>query len=194
MRLIINLLLIVVCGILGYLLFDSIREPIAFNAEKDKRKTAVENRLKQIRQAQEMYRGVTGEFAPTFDTLNEVLQTGRFALVSVFGDPDDPNFTGEIRYDTTFVAASDSVKTVGINLDSLRYIPYTNSEVFDIQADTMTYQSTLVHVVEVGTRYNKFMGPYADERFARYDDSYDPTKIIKFGDMNKPNLAGNWEN
>lgn len=192
MRLIINLILIALVAVLAWVLYESIREPIAFKAEKDKREAAVQNKLTEIRTAQEMYRDITGEFAPNFDTLAEVLTTGKFALVSVFGDPDDPNFDGVIRYDTTYSAAIDSVQAMGMSLDSLRYIPYTANDVFDIKADTMTYQSTLVHVVEVGTRLKNFMGDFSDPRFSRYDNSYDPNEPVKFGDMNKPTLAGSW--
>ncbi len=192
MKVVINLVLIAIIAVLSYLLIDSIREPIAFKAEKDKRENAVEAKLSLIRQVQEMYRGVTDEFAPNFDTLQQVLETDSFSLVSVYGDPDDPNFTGEIQYDTSYIMAADSIRSLGINLDSLRYVPYSNGETFDIAADTVTYQSTLVHVVEVGTKINKFMGKYADPRYAKYDDSYDPNKVIKFGDMNKPSLSGNW--
>lgn len=193
MRLIINLLLIALIGVLVYVLVDSIREPINFKAEKDRRKDAVVDKLMEIRQAQEMYRGITGEFAHSFDTLKQVLTEGQFELVSVTGDADDPNFKGKIQYSSTFVAAIDSVRTLGMNLDALSTIPLSNGQKFDIKADTLTYQSTLVNVVEVGTSYKTFMGEYGDPRFARYDNSYDPNKYIKFGDMNKPNLSGNWE-
>ena len=71
-------------------------------------------------------------------------------------------------------------------------MPYTTGDVYTIAADTLTYQSTLVNVVEVSTRWKNFMGEYANPRFMKYDNSYDPNKTIKFGDMNAPNLAGNW--
>ncbi|NNE27785.1 MAG: hypothetical protein HKN09_13145 [Saprospiraceae bacterium] len=57
----------------------------------------------------------------------------------------------------------------------------------------MTYQSTLVSVVEVGTRWKEFMGEYGSIRYAKYDNSYDPNRMLKFGDMSAPNLTGNWE-
>ena len=62
-----------------------------------------------------------------------------------------------------------------------------------MQADTLTYQSTNVPVVEVGVRREVFMGPYKDPRFARYDADYNPNSVLKFGNMNAPNLSGNWE-
>ncbi len=195
MRLIINLVLILLVALLAYILIDSIREPIAFKAEKEKRENAVIDRLMQIRQAQEMYRGVTGGFAPNFDTLQEVLTKGRFAIISVMGDPDDPGNAEAVTYDTTYRSAIDSVRVLGMDLAKLRYVPFTSPQKqFDIAADTMTYQKTLVSVVEVGTKRANYMGDYASPRFAKYDNSYNPNGTIKFGDMNAPKLSGNWEN
>jgi hypothetical protein len=194
MRIIINLVLALIVLGLIWVLISSIREPIAFKAEKEKRERAVVDKLMKIRTAQEAFRNIKGEFAPTFDSLSLVLENDSFAIVSVIGDPDDPNFTGEIVYDTTYVPARDSMRnSLGSNLDSLRFVPYGAGATFDIQADTISYQSTNVPVVEVGVRRKVFMGPYADPRFARYDNGYDPNSIVKFGNMNAPNLSGNWE-
>ena len=194
MRLIINLILLLIVAALVYLLVQSIREPIAFKSEKDKRENAVIDKLIEVRKAQELYRSVTGgAFASSWDDLKQKLSTGQIPYVKVIGDPDDPNFTGVVTYDTSYASAADSVRSLGWNLDSLRYIPYGNGKEFDIKADTLSYQKTMVNVVEVGARRSAFMGEYADARFKRYDPRYDPNSIIKFGDMNKPNLSGNWE-
>ncbi len=189
-----NLLLVALIILLVYLLIASIREPIAFQREKAKRELAVIEKLIEIRQAQELFRGVKGGFAPSFDSLVKVLTRDSFRIVKVIGDPDDPNFTGEITYDTTYIPAIDSVRALGLNLDSLKYVPYTHGDTFQIAADTLTYQKTLVNVVEVGVSRRKFMGKWGSKKYAKYDNSYDPDKVIKFGDLNKPTLAGNWEN
>lgn len=197
MRLAINIILLLVAAGLAYLLYQGIQEPIAFNAEKESRQAVVVEKLEQIRDAQEMYRGITGSFAPNFDTLVDVLTNGKFALISVEGDPDDPNFTGEITYDTTFVAARDSVASAGIDLAQLPFVPSFSDtqtgQTFQIAADIIEYQATDVPVVEVGTRWSSFMGKYASVRFNKYDQKYNPNGMIKFGDLNKPNLSGNWE-
>ncbi|MCI5082682.1 MAG: hypothetical protein MRY78_13370 [Saprospiraceae bacterium] len=193
MRLVINLILALAAAGLVYVLISTIQEPIAFKAVKEKREQAVVDKLMTIRTAQEAFRSIKGGFAPSFDSLSKVLSSDSFAIVKIIGDPDDPNFTGEITYDTAYSPALDSMRALGINLDSLRYVPYTKGGTFDIQADTITYQSTTVPVVEVGVRRKAFMGKYGDKRFARYDAKYNPNSPIKFGDMNTPNLAGNWE-
>ncbi len=193
MRIAVNLVLVLIILGLAYVLYQSIREPIAFNAERTKREQAVVDKLRTIRTAQEFYRDITGEFAPDFDTLSYVLQYDSFAIIKVIGDPDDPDFTGEITYDTTYRPAYDTVLALNINLDSLAYVPFGSGARFEITADTTTYQGTNVNVVEVGTRRATFMGRYADPRFARYDQDYNPQSVLKFGDLNSPKLAGNWE-
>jgi len=193
MRIAVNLVLVLVILGLAYVLYQSIREPIAFNSERTKREQAVVDKLRTIRTAQEFYRDITGEFASDFDTLAYVLRYDSFSIIKVIGDPDDPSFTGEITYDTTYRPAYDTVLALNMNLDSLAYVPFGGGTRFDIMADTTTYQGTNVNVVEVGTRRATFMGPYADPRFARYDQDYNPQSVLKFGDLNSPKLAGNWE-
>ncbi len=194
MRLAINLVLLAIAGVFAWLLVSGIREPIQFVNEKNRREDAVVKKLAEVRTAQELYRSIKGVFAGDFDTLAMVLKTDSFKIVKVLGDPDDPNFTGQITYETYYSPAIDSVQALGINLDSLRYVPYGKGAAFEIQADTITYQKAKVEVCEVGVKRKVFMGSYADAKFARYDKNYDPEKPIKFGNMNAPNLSGNWEN
>ena len=194
MRTIISILLVlVICG-LAYVLVDSIREPIIFKNEKEKRDTRVENRLKEIRNSQEMYRSIKGEFAKNFDDLTSVLKNDDFSITSIIGNPDDPGFDlNNLKYDTIFKPAIDSVRSLSINLDSLRYVPYGAGAKFNMTADTITYQKTLTHVLECGVSRAKYMGKYADDFYKQYDDRYFPNEIIKFGDLSNPTLAGNWE-
>jgi len=193
MRIVINIVLLLATVGLAYLLYSSIQEPILFKKERTRREDAVTARLVQIRTAQEAYRDITGRYAPNFDTLKEVLSTGKFKIVSVIGDPDDPNFTGKITYDTIFRPALDSIKALGIDLDGIRYIPFSDKkDMFEMQADALTYQGTLVQVVECKAQRTTFMGKF-DASYAKYDKAYDPMSYLKFGNMTQPNLSGNWE-
>ena len=194
MRLISNLIVVAIIAALIYVLVDSIREPIAFKAEKDKREAAVVDRLMDLRRGQEIYRTITGgEFASNWNDFKNVLKTGKIPYIKVIGDPDDPDFVGNVTYDTTYSSAADSIKSLGWDLNEMVLIPFGNGKMFDVQADTISYQKTIVNVVEVGTKRSAFMGKYADIKYKRYDARYDPKSIIKFGDMNKPNTSGNWE-
>ncbi len=194
MRLVINILLTLLILFLGYLLYNSIKEPIAFKAEKDNRSDAVKNRLMDIRTSQELYRDITGEFAPSFDTLKEVLVRDSFKLENIQADPEFPDDPDKFITEVTYLSALDSINKLQINLDSLRFVPFAKAGTeFNIEADTLTYQKTIVNVLQVSTRWKDFMGEFGSEKFAKYDNSYKPNSLFKFGDMSKPNLGGNWE-
>ena len=193
MRKLFSLAFLVLAFFLGYLLYRSIEEPITFADERVVRQDAVAEQLMVIRSAQEMYRDITGMFAPNFDTLKQVLRNEDFMEVRIVGDPDDPDFDPTTAYDTIYKPAIDSINRLGIDLDRLEYVPFTEDKTFDIAADTIDYQSTKVPVVQVGIPYKEFMGRFADSRYQRYDQRYNPDAPIKFGDLSKPSLAGNWE-
>ncbi len=191
MRLVLNIILILAIIGLAYLLYYNVKEPIAFRAEKTKREGQVVDRLKDIRTAQEIYKSITGTFAHSFDTLGQVLKTQDIPQFKVIGDPDNPDAGFSI--DTLYYDTRDSLAALEINIDSLRYVPYTTGETFLIDADTLTYQQTLVNVVEVGTPRTSFMGRFGSTKYQKYDKTYEPNSIIKFGNMNSPSLSGNWE-
>jgi len=191
MRLLLNILLILGIVGLAYLLYYNVKEPIAFQAEKSLREDRVVDRLKDIRTSQEIYRMITGTYASNFDTLSQVLRENDIPQLKVIGDPDDPN--AEFTVDTLYYSTQDTLNTLGINLDSIRYVPFTSGKMFMIDADTLTYQQTLVNVVEVGIPRETFMGRFGDPKYAKYDKSYNPKGMIKFGNMSTPSLSGNWE-
>ncbi len=194
MKYILNIILVLAILLLGYMLVNSIKEPIAFEAAKSMRKGRVEVKLKNIRRAQEVFRMITGNFAPTFDSLSVVLNNDSIPTIKLLEDPDDPTNQDKFQTLITYSSAKDSLAAMGIsNIDSLRYVPFTDGMTFKINADTMTYQQTLVSVVEVGTQWKNFMGKFASRKYSRYDSRYDPDAMLKFGNMNKPNLSGNWE-
>lgn len=194
MKAIINIVLLLVIVLLAYMVVSAIKEPIAFNEVKSQRRDVVVNKLKKIRKAQEVHRMITGKFAGSFDSLAYVLNNDSIATNKLLEDPEDPGNPDKFTTITTYSPAIDSIKFFGItNADSLRYVPYSDGKVFSIDADTMTYQSTLVSVTEVFTRWDEFMGKYASVKYSKYDSGYDPKSKLKFGDMSKPNLGGNWE-
>lgn len=197
MRSIINIILTALIVGLGYLLIQSIYEPINFKAIKDTRADAVKKKLETIRTAQQCFMDITGKYAHNFDTLKEVLSTDSFRIVRVFGDPDDP--TGQkVQYETSYSNALDSIQKLGIELDDLEKVPNGDGAEFNVQARKIVYQSITVPVVRVRTAYKDFMGEYAHPRYKSYDKFYnpdDPTEdkyYLSIGDLNRPSLGGNW--
>jgi len=191
MKLAINLLLFLLIGFLGFMLYNSIKAPISFQTEKKARASKVKNRLLDIKASQELYRDIVGKYAHNFDTLKSVLVSDSIEFIKYEQDPEFPDDVDKFLESFSYKSALDSINTLKINLDSLRYVPYSDTE-FKIEADTLTYQKTNVNVLQVSTRWKDFMGPFADAKYQKYDNSYDPNKLFKFGDMSKPTLNGNW--
>jgi predicted membrane protein len=195
---IINITLTLIFAGLVYVLSQMIYAPVAFKAEKNKRERAVAMQMNKIRSAQQAYKDIKGVYAPSFEELANVLKKESFEIVTIIGDADANE---QVTKKVTYVAAADSMATLGINLDSLSYVPYANDESvqFQIQTDTIDYQSTKVPVVEVKIAWKDFMGKYASGRYKAYDPSYNPDNpseknyFLKFGDMTKPSLNANWQ-
>lgn len=192
MKAVINIVLLALIGLLVYMLVNSIKEPIAFEEAKYRRSGAVIERLEDVRTSQELYKSIKGEYTASFDSLKYVLKYDSIPFVKVEGDPDDPGNLDKVTRDTIYFSAIDSIQSLGISLDSLHVVPFTDGKTFAMQADTLTYQSSKTHVLEVGTKWKYFMGPYAHRRYTKYDKMYEPDASLKFGDMYKPSLSGNW--
>jgi len=193
MKYALNLIILLATAGLAYLLYYNIKEPIDFRTEKDLRLRAVGDKLGDIRTCQEIYRDITGKFAGSFDSLSYVLKNDSIPFEQVFEDPEFPGDESKFIYKMVYSSAKDSLTNMGIDLNTLADVPYAEGSKFAIDADTMTYQKTLVSVTEVSTRFKEFMGIYASPRYAKFDNTYDPNKMVKFGDMGKPVLTGNWE-
>ncbi len=195
-RTILNILLTLGIILIAILLINSIKEPIRFQQQKAKRELAVIKKLMDIRKAEEVYNAIKGSFAPSWDSLIYVLKHDSVPIVILEQDPNNPDDPTAILRDTNYVPAREKLLEVGLHpdsLDNLPFVPYSNKDTFMIFADIIEYQKTKVPVMEVGIPYKVFMGPYSDKRYQRYDDNYDPDKLLKIGDRNKPTLAGNWE-
>lgn len=80
MKLVIQLVLWIVIIFLGYLVFNSIYEPIKFNEVKEARYAKVIENLKDIRDAELAHRTVTGRFEGNWDNLVRFIDTAQFTL------------------------------------------------------------------------------------------------------------------
>ncbi len=69
MKIVIQLVLWVVIGVLGYLLFDSVYGEVKFNDLKVVRYQKAVNKLKDIQKSQLAYKQLTGKFAKDFNSL-----------------------------------------------------------------------------------------------------------------------------
>lgn len=196
MKTVIKIVLALVVVLLIFILAKNIEEPIKFQERYTERKKAVTKRLENIRAAQIAFKTVKEGYAPTFDSLLQVVNSDSFRIVTTFGNADAGE---EVRQEVRVVSMKDSLGgTLGINLDSMMYVPYGGGKKFELFADTLTYQKMKVSVVDVSTKVGDFMQEFSDseettKRYKRYDPDFDPETVLRFGDRTKPSTSGNWE-
>ncbi|MBR6250075.1 MAG: hypothetical protein IKR17_02640 [Bacteroidales bacterium] len=201
------ILLIVIVGLI-YFVYESIMQPIRFQEQFDKRKTAVVDRLKLIRDAQVAYKANHQEYTGSFDTLINFVKTENFKLVKMEGTLTDSMLAagvtekealklGIIKRDTIVVSVVDSLFK-NLSPDSLRYVPFTDKAQFEMEKASLTTSSGLVVPVFEARVTNKvyLKGLDNQERINLDDEAnklgrYPGLKVGSIEEAN--NNAGNWE-
>jgi hypothetical protein len=211
MRKVIQVLFVLIIIILGYLIVESIMEPIRFNQEVEVRESATIDRLIDIREAQKAYKDIHKKYTSSFDTLISFLDTTSFQVVKAIGDIpeewlDKMGFDkartkalaeGVISRDITQIPVLDSLFGKGFNSDSLQYVPFTEGVTFSMESGSILTSSNLtVQVVEAFVMYDDLLNGMDRQLVVNYQD--ERIKIVgfagvKFGSMEEGTLTGNWE-
>ena len=211
MRKAIQVLFVLIIIILGYLIVESIMEPIRFNQSVERRERATINRLIDIREAQKAYKDVYKRYTGSFDTLINFLHNDSFSVIRAIGTiPEEwlEEFgleqarerairEGVITRETTKISVMDSLYGTTYPVDSLRYVPYTEGVEFDIESSEILTSSNLkVQVVEVSVHYDDLLKGLDEQLIVNYKD--ERMKIVgfegvKFGSLEEGTLTGNWE-
>ncbi len=212
MRKVIQVLFLLIIITLGYLIVESIMEPIRFNQEVEVREQATIARLIDIRKAQKAYKDIYKEYTGSFDTLISFLDTAHFEVVKAIGEIpeewlDDLGFEkarikalkeGVISRETTKVPVLDSLFGKGFASDSLQYVPLIEEgATFHMDAGTILTSSNLtVQVVEAYVLYENLLEGLDGQLIVNYVD--ERIKIVgfdgvKFGSLEEGTLTGNWE-
>ena len=211
MRRVIQILFVLIIIVLGYLIVESIMEPIRFNQEVETRERATIDRLIDIREAQKAYKDVYKKYTTSFDTLIAFVDTGSFTVIKADGDIpeewlDEMGFEkarekalaeGVISREPIQIPVLDSLFNPGFATDSLRYVPFTEGVVFKMDAGKLLTSSNLtVQVVETSCLYDDLLNEMDRQLVVNYKD--ERMKIVgfegvKFGSMEEGTLTGNWE-
>jgi hypothetical protein len=211
MRRVIQVLFVLIIVILGYLIVESIMEPIRFNQEVEHREQAAIHRLIDIREAQKAYKDIYKRYTGSFDTLIAFLDTGTFSVVKAIGTIpedwlDELGFEkareralkeGVIVREVSKVPVLDSLFGPRYPVDSIRYVPFTDGVQYTMEAgELLTTSNLLVQVVEVSVLYDDLLAGMDEQLIVNYKD--ERMKIVgfagvKFGSMEEGTLTGNWE-
>ena len=111
MKIVIQLVLWVVIGVLGYLLFNAVYGEVKFNDLKVVRyQKAIEN-LKDIRAGQLAFKQINGKFAENFEQLESFIDTAEFVLTErrdtmVLDEEATRRYRVDTRKEITIIAVS----------------------------------------------------------------------------------------
>ena len=214
MRKVLQFLFVLVIIGLGYLIVQSIMEPIKFNQEVEVREQATIDRLIDIREAQKAYKDIYKKYTGSFDTLIAFLDTGSFAVTRAIGEipeewMEELGFDaareraleeGVISREITRVPVRDSLFGPRYPLDSIeviQYVPYTDNVKFTMESsEILTSSNLVVQVVEVYAMYDDLLKGLDPQLIVNYKD--ERMKIVgfegvKFGSLEEGTLTGNWE-
>lgn len=192
-----QVVLLIVIVALGYLVYESIMEPVRFDAEKTKREHVVVNKLKDIRMSQLIYKQLKGSFASSFDTLEMFLEEAEIPVVKIIPDPTDTTFTKTINDTIGYIKVKDTLfSNKNYTINQLALIPFSNGVLFEMDADTIERGGVNVNVFEVKAPYTSYLyGLDAQTIFNLTSKMEDIERYpgLKVGSMVEPSTNGNWE-
>jgi len=208
MRIAIKILLGVAIIILGYLLIESIMDPIRFNKEKKKREDAAIQNLKDIRTAQIAYKTKYAAYTGSFDTLINFVKYDSFPVVMKIGRISDSLWEkgvtekeaikmGVIIRDTSYVSVLDSIFSKTYPIDSLRFIPYSHNEFFLAATRIETASKVKVNIFEAHVLNSVLLHGLNKQLIINYSAEREKItgfKGLQVGSLEEAtNNAGNWE-
>ena len=209
MKTVLQIILTIAIIYLGYLCYDSIKRPIDFQQEYNKRKAKVIERLEEIRDVEVAYKSVYEKYTGSFDTLLNFLRYDSLPLVKKVGSLTDSMLNagmtetkalalGIISRDTIRISAKDSLFKENYVIDSLPYVPFSGGKKFELAAGVVTTGSGVkVHVFECKVPNEVFLKGLDKQEIINLNDRaiklerYPGLKVGSLEEAN--NNAGNWE-
>ncbi len=209
MKKLIQLGLLVLIIVLGWILYRQFATPIEFNQLRKQREAVVVQRLKDIRTAQRAFKQVNMRYMPSFDTLIDFVLYDSLTFVRGVGSFDDSAAVAQgLVYREQFkVAVKDTIFSgrgfTDEDIRQLRYIPYSDVDgrpmEFIMDAGTLqTESAVVVQVFEAKAPYKTFLNDptYQQDLINLIDSRKSLNKYpgLKVGSMTEAtNDAGNWE-
>ncbi len=197
MKTIIQIVLGIVIVVLGYLIYQSIMEPVRLNQEVASREAAVVQRLRDIRQVQIAHRSRYGVFNSDLDSLVNFVKTDSLAVIRAIGSvPDTLTETeavrlGIVQRDTIWVKTRDSLlRRARYPIDSLPYVPFTDGVRFQMDAGKIERGFTQLPVFEAFASPRDYLRDI--DRWRIYY-TRDIDMGLRVGSMIEASTDGNWE-
>ena len=199
----IALILIPLNIILAYFVYNSINSEVEFQKIAKVRIAENVQKLKDIRAVQISYKNKYKGFSDDFDSLLVFMNYDSVAVVKSEGEAPDSLTelqavqAGLISRDTIYIAAKSHIfnedylttrnEKFPLNIEQLRYIPYTADKSYEIDAGSVEKGEVIVQVFEVSAKYGDVLiGLDAENK------KYDLSSFLRVGSMSEASLNGNW--
>jgi len=206
MKTILQIVLWIVCIILGYLIYRSVTGPIEFAKVKERRFAAVIEKLKDIRDSQEAYKTVTGKYANDFNSLITFVDTAKYTITqqrdSSYMEYDKTygiDLLKEITIRDTlgFVPVKDSIFKNSERYKNMMKVPFAqNDENFEMKADFIVRTGYRVPVFEAKVEKEVILYDQPADLIARENAMVSVEEVngsaIKVGSLSEVSTSGNW--
>ncbi|MBN1651485.1 MAG: hypothetical protein JW857_09155 [Bacteroidales bacterium] len=208
MKIALKLFLLVVIVGLGYMVVESIMEPVRFNKEKDKREASVIHKLEDIRAGELAYRKMNGVYTASWDTLIDFLKTNEFFIVKEVADPNDTTYSKTIRDTLGTIKVMDSLYNERPNfqldkqryVDQLKYVPIPQkdfaNETFELRAGKIERGGVPVQVFESQVGYQVMLKGLDNQlilNLIKKVEEMNKYPGLKVGSLTEASTEGNWK-
>ncbi|HSV76705.1 MAG TPA: hypothetical protein VLH37_06700 [Bacteroidales bacterium] len=194
MKSVVQIALALLIVVLGFLIYNSIMEPVRFNREAAHRENKIIERLKDIRNVQLAHRTRHGTFLGDLDSLVNFVRFDSIAILRAIGTVPDTLTEaqairlGIVRRDTFWMPAIDTLLVhARYPLDSLPYIPYGGGARFTMGAGQVERSMVLLPVFEAFALPEQYMTGLP---FKIY---YTRKEGLRVGSLVEAKTDGNWE-
>lgn len=190
LRLVISIAMVLIVVGLAYADYMSIKVPIEFQNEKERRYEHVIQRLKDIRTAELAFKAKYQRYQGDMDSLVAFVETDSLLFIKAIGEvPDTMTLEAAIKAgiasrDTIYVNAMDSLfgsqdpkeRVHPFHVDSMAVVPFTGGQQFALDAGSVKRSSVDVPVFQ-----------------ATDSKPFDTRDVLQVGSMSDPKTNGNWE-
>jgi len=198
MKTVIQFVLFIIIVVLGYLVYDSIMEPVRLNQEKNKREKVVVQRMKDIRSAELIYKQLNGRYIDKWDSLVQFIDSAQIPVVKIIPDPTDTTFTLTINDTLGYVRVYDSLFNHNdvIDLSKLMIVPFSGGDTIELHAGTIDRGGVTVDVFEAQAKFSSYLKGLDEQYITNITAGKNDVNLfpgIMVGSMTDPSTSGNWE-
>ncbi|NER11909.1 hypothetical protein GWK08_00515 [Leptobacterium flavescens] len=193
-------------GLFAYQIYQSINLPIKFEKVKKERFAEAIKKLKDIRDAQEAYRSVTGGFANDFESLVKFVDTAEFVLTQQ-RDSSYMEFSQVYKIDQLkevviidtlgYRSVKDSLFGTSDRYRTMMDVPFAqNNEKFELKSDILDKNGYRAAVFEAKVKKDIILWDQPKDLLAQENeqvsvDEVNGTEII-LGSLTDVSTNGNW--